>query len=222
VIVQFTITIILLISTFVISSQLKFIRNKDLGFNKENVLVVKNTGDLGEQSEAFREQLLKIPGIINASRSWTFPGDLYFGSTYQVQGDSLDRMYHFEIIQGDYDFIPTLGMKIMQGRNFSKDYATDNAAIIINQRAVEFMGMKQPLGARLTTPNAQGGQDVVEIIGVIEDVYYKSLHEKVEPTMIGLNTNRTNAYTLLKCVVTICRKPLGNRKAWKAFYLIKL
>ncbi|HJZ41169.1 MAG TPA: ABC transporter permease [Bacteroidales bacterium] len=198
VVVQFTITIILLIGTFIVSAQLRFIRNKDLGFDKANVLVVKNTGDLGEQSETFREQVIKIPGVMLASRSWTFPGDIYSGSTYQIQGDSLDKMYHFEIIHGDYDFIPTLDMKIVQGRNFSREFSTDNAAIIINQRAVEFLGLKQPVGARLTTPNAQGGQDVFEIIGVIEDVYYKSLHERIEPTMIGLNTSKSNSYTIIK------------------------
>ena len=187
-----------MIGTFIVSAQLRFIRNKDLGFDKANVLVVKNTGDLGEQSETFREQVIKIPGVMLASRSWTFPGDIYSGSTYQIQGDSLDKMYHFEIIHGDYDFIPTLDMKIVQGRNFSREFSTDNAAIIINQRAVEFLGLKQPVGARLTTPNAQGGQDVFEIIGVIEDVYYKSLHERIEPTMIGLNTSKSNSYTIIK------------------------
>ncbi len=68
VVVQFSITIILLISTFIVSSQLKFIRSKDLGFNKENILVVKNTGDLSDQAETFREQVLKLPGVVQASR----------------------------------------------------------------------------------------------------------------------------------------------------------
>jgi putative ABC transport system permease protein len=198
VVVQFSITIILLISTFVVASQLKFIRSKDLGFNKENLLVVKNTGDLSDQAETFREQLLKLPGVIQASRSWTFPGEGYNGSTFQIQGDSLNKMYQFEIIQGDYDFLPMLGFRIKSGRNFSRDFATDKNAILINERAVKFLGVKDPLGTRLTTPNGQGGQDVLEIIGVFQDVYYKSFHEKIEPMMLSLNMDKNNAYTLVK------------------------
>ncbi len=198
VVVQFSITIMLLISTFIVSSQLKFIRNKDLGFNKDNLMVVKNTGDLGEQSETFREQILKLPGISNASRSWTFPGDTYFASTYQLQGDSLNKIYHFEVIQGDYDFVPTLGFKIKQGRNFSREFSTDNNAILINEKAVKFFDLSKPVGARLITPKRMGGQDVLEVIGVFEDVQYKSFHEKIEPMLIGLNNDKYNPFTLIK------------------------
>ncbi len=198
VVIQFSITIILLISTFIVASQLKYIRNKDLGYNKENLLVIENTGDLGEQSETFREQLLHLPGVINASRSWTFPGDTYYGTSYQLQGDSLERLLNFEIIEGDYDFIPTTDIKILKGRNFSRDYTTDNMAVLINESAVKYMNLSEPVGARLTSPNREGGQDVWEIIGVIRDVSYKSLHERIEPMVIGLNTKKENAFTLVR------------------------
>jgi putative ABC transport system permease protein len=215
VVVQFSITIMLLISTFVVSSQLKFIRNKNLGFNKENVLVVKNTGDLSDHAETFREQLLKLPGVIHASRSWTFPGNAYYGSTYQLQGDSLNKLYHFEIIQGDYDFIPTLGFKISQGRNFSREFSTDQQAILINESAVKFLGLSNPVGTKLTTPNRQGGQDVLEIIGVFEDVYYKSFHEKIEPMMVGLNTDKNCGFTLVKIKGDQLTQTVGQiEKAW--------
>ena len=116
----------------------------------------------------------------------------------RLQGDSLNKMYQFEIIQGDYDFLPLLGFKIKSGRNFSRDFATDNNAVLINESAVKFLGLKDPFGARLTAPNGQGGQDVLEIIGVFEDVYYKSFHEKIEPMMLSLNTDKNNAYTLVR------------------------
>jgi putative ABC transport system permease protein len=218
VVLQFTITIMLLIGTFVVSSQLRYVRNKNLGFNKENVMVVKNTGDLGEGSEAFRQEVLKTRGVENASRSWTYPGDLYFGSTYQMEGDSTNKMYHFEVIHGDYEFIPTLGIQITEGRNFSPDFSTDTAAILINQRAVDFLGLKQPVGSRLTTPNAKGGFDLIEIIGVFKDVHYKSLHERVEPTMLGLNTSRSNAYTIIKLSETDMIQTIRKIESiWKEF-----
>jgi putative ABC transport system permease protein len=217
VIVQFSITIILLISTFIVSSQLKFIRSKDLGFNKENVLVVKNTGDLSDQAETFREKVLKLPNVKQVSRSWTFPGEPYYGSTYQIQGDSLDKMYQFEIIQGDYDFLPLLGIKIKTGRNFSREYATDINAVLINESAVKYLGVKDPIGVRLTTPNRQGGQDVLEIIGVFQDVYYKSFHEKIDPMLMSLNTDKSNAFTLVRITGDLMGTVKGVEKTWNEF-----
>jgi len=187
----------LLIGTLIVSSQLKFIRNKNLGFNKENILVVKNTVDLGDRAETFRQQVLKVPGVMNASRSWTFPGEGYYGSTYQLQGDSLLKMYQFELIHGDYDFVPTLGIKITRGRNFSREFSTDDHAILINENAVKFLGLADPVGTKLTAPDFSGGQDVLEVIGVFDDVYYKSFHEKVEPMLIALRTD-VYPYTLIK------------------------
>ncbi len=198
VVVQFTITIILLISTFIVSSQNRFIRNMRLGFSKENILVVRNTGDLGEQSESFRQQLLKIPGVKNASRSWTIPGEGFGVSTLQIQGDSLMKLYSFEMVNGDYDFINTLGIQVKEGRVFSREYASDHRTILVNEKAVISLGLRQPIGTRLLAPNEQGGQDVLEIIGVFEDVNYKTLHQKIEPMLIGLNTDHSQQYTLIK------------------------
>jgi putative ABC transport system permease protein len=198
VVVQFTITIILLISTFIVSSQNRFLRNKRLGFNKENILVVRNTGDLGEQSESFRQQILKIPGVKNASRSWTIPGEGFGVSALQIQGDSLMKLYSFEMVNGDYDFINTLDIKVTEGRAFSREYTTDNQSILINEKAVTSLGLKQPIGTRLLAPNNQGGQDVLEIIGVFEDVNYKTLHQKIEPMLIGLNMENSQQYTIIK------------------------
>jgi putative ABC transport system permease protein len=143
---------------------------------------------------------------------------LYFGSTYHLADDSANKMYHFEIIHGDYEFIPTLGMKITEGRNFSPDFSTDTAAILINQRAVDFLGLKQPVGTRLSTPNIKGGFDIVEVIGVFKDMNYKSLHERIEPTMLGLNTSKSNAYTIIKLSETdIIHSIRKIEDIWKEF-----
>ncbi len=217
VVVQFSITIILLISTFVVASQLKFIRNKDLGFNKENLLVVKNSGDLSDQAETFRESVMKLPDVVQASRSWTFPGEPYHGSTFQIQDDSLNKMYQFEIIAGDYDFLPLLGINIKSGRNFSREFTTDANALLINESAVKFLGVKDPLGVRLTSPNLQGGQDVYEIIGVFQDVYYKSFHEKIEPMLMMLNTDKNNAFTIVRIKGDLMGTVREVEKTWNEF-----
>jgi putative ABC transport system permease protein len=198
VVVQFTITIILLISTFIVSSQNRFIRKKELGFSKENILVVRNTGDLGEQAESFRQQVLQIPGVKNASRSWTIPGEGFGVSALQIQGDSLMRLFSFEMVNGDHDFINTLGINVNEGRTFSREYAADYQNILVNKKAAITLGLKQPLGTRLLVPNDTGGQDVREIIGVFDDVNYKTIHQKIEPMLIGLNTDNSLQYTIIK------------------------
>jgi putative ABC transport system permease protein len=141
---------------------------------------------------------LTIPGVKSASRSWTFPGGDFNVSTFQIQGDALIKLYSFEIVSGDYDFINTLGIKVKDGRTFSRDFATDYQTILINEKAVKSLGLSRPIGTRLITPNAQGGQDIYEIIGVFEDVNYKTLHEKIEPMLIGLSTDNSYGYTLIK------------------------
>jgi putative ABC transport system permease protein len=218
VVVQFTITIILIISTFIVSAQLNYSRNKDLGFNRENVLIVKNTGDMGEQAESYREQVMKIPGVMDASRSWTFPGDKFYASTYQLLGDSLNKMYNLEIVQGDYNFASTLGLEMKAGRNFSREYANDGSAILINESAVKFLGLKQPVGQFLTEPNREGGRDMHEIIGVFRDVHYKSLHEKIEPMIIGVTLDNSNPYTIIRLKGENLRETVNLvEKTWNEF-----
>lgn len=218
VVVQFTITIILIISTFIVSAQLNYSRSKDLGFNRENVLIVKNTGDLGKQSESFREQVMKLPGVSDASRSWTFPGDKYYASTYQMQGDSLNKMYNLEIVQGDYNFASTLGLHMKAGRSFSREYANDGSAILINESAARFLGLKQPVGHFLTEPNREGGMDMHEIIGVFGDVHYKSLHEKIEPMLISMTLDPSNPYTLIRLNGENLHETVkGVEKTWNEF-----
>lgn len=218
VVVQFTITIILLISTFIVSSQNRFIRNMRLGFNKENVLVIRNTGDLGEQSESFQQQVLKTPGVENASRSWTIPGEGFGVSTLQIQGDSLMKLYSFEMVNGDYDFINTLGIKVKEGRVFSREFTTDFQKILVNEKAVLSLGLRQPIGTRLLAPNEQGGQDVLEIIGVFEDVNYKTLHQKIEPMLIGLNTDHSQQYTIIRLQnENIMHTMQQIEKTWNSF-----
>jgi putative ABC transport system permease protein len=160
--------------------------------------VIRNTGDLGEQSESFQQQVLKTPGVENASRSWTIPGEGFGVSTLQIQGDSLMKLYSFEMVNGDYDFINTLGIKVKDGRTFSREYTTDYQNVLVNEKAIISLGLKQPIGTRLLAPNDQGGQDVLEIIGVFEDVNYKTLHQKIEPMLIGLNTDNSQQYTIVK------------------------
>lgn len=220
VVFQFAITIILLVSTFIVSSQVRYFRNKSLGFEKENVLVIDNTGDLGEQSESFRQELLDYPGVASASRSWTVPGQGYgISSAFQLEGDSALRMHSLEMIEGDYEFVTTLGIRVKEGRSFSPDFPSDVQAILINESAVRSFGLEEPVGARITHPaDEEGGIDIHEVIGVVEDINYKTLHFKVEPMMISLNTNATNRYTIVRLLPgSIMEATEQIRSIWSSY-----
>lgn len=175
VLLQFTISICLLIGTGVIYQQLQYMRTKDLGLNKENVFVIENVSELGDQKEAFRQQLLQHNGVQTASYNERIPA----GSSVLV---SMMKSRHMEedlpmqSFAGDYEMIPTLGFRVLKGRNFSKEVAADTHAVLLNESAVKALGLKEPIGARLN--------DKYTVIGLVGDFNYENLRRNIEPTVV--------------------------------------
>src|SRR4030095_16794032 len=142
VVFQFTISTIMIVGTLIVLKQLRFFRNTDMGFNKENVLIITSTNRLGESEESFRDVITQIPGIVSASTTTSIPSGGAFGDSYKAQPDEnvADvKDIGLNSFMVDESFIPTLGIKLVQGRNFSKAFS-DSASIILNQEAVRQMG----------------------------------------------------------------------------------
>ena len=196
VVFQFSISIILIIGTIVIYNQLDYIRSRKIGYNRDQVLVIHNASYLDNQIHDFRNELLNIPGITNA----TISGDMPTGSTFSTDGWFRDAAMDLSKVvlttnfYVDDNYIPTLGMEMKEGRNFSKDFPTDSTGIILNEAAVKTFGFKDPMKEKLYIPRIDHGtlQRVVEyhIIGVIKDFNYSSLHQNVGPLVIQLAENR--------------------------------
>jgi putative ABC transport system permease protein len=184
VIFQFAISIVLIIGTFVIYSQLKYMQNKNLGFNKGQVLVINKAWNLGNQMLSFKHDLMKNPDIINVSNSGAVPGDQQGGSAYRLKNSYSMELVSMHQMWCDYDFKNTYQMKIHEGRFFSEAYASDTSAVIINESAARMLGVKQVDGKFLTDltniPNFR-------IIGIIKDFNYSSLHETIVPLAIFLS-----------------------------------
>lgn len=179
VIVQFTISICLLIGTGVIYQQLDYMRNKDLGLNKDNVLVINNAGILGTQKEAFREELQKFSGVENISYNKRIPA----GTSVWVSAMKTRDMQEdlpMQSFLGDYEMIPTLGFTILEGRNFSKEIAADTNAVLLNQSAVRALGLDEPIGSKLN--------DTYEVIGIVADFNFESLRKKIEPAVLEFDS----------------------------------
>ena len=178
VIFQFASTIILIIGTFGIYRQMSFILNKKLGYDKEQVLLLHGTNTLGDKISAFKDELLKVPGVKTASISGFIPieGTQRDGNSFWNDGrKNTDESVNCQIWRIDYDYINTLGMKIVEGRNFSKDMPTDGDAIIINQTMAKKLGLKDPIGKRVINFSSK----VWTIIGIVEDFHFESIRNNI-------------------------------------------
>jgi putative ABC transport system permease protein len=222
VVFQFTVSIALIICTIIVFQQLKYTQNKDMGLNKESVVEIANTKRLGNNEEAFREELLKQIGVINASSSTSIPTKDNFGDGYNPEQAETDKPLINDIglssFMVDENFIPTLKMKMLQGRNFSKAF-NDSASVILNETAAKQIGWKQPVGKYLDYP---GNDQKFKVIGVVKDFNISSLHDIVEPFALFSNSSKT--YSVNSSFISVRLQPgnintyLNNiENTWKKF-----
>lgn len=181
VVVQFAVSIFLIISTFAIFKQLRFIRNKDLGYQKDHVISIPLRGNASQQVEAFKNELLRDSGILSAtgvSENPVIIGKIHIGYEWEGKDPKKEaRMYEILV---DHDFIKTLDMTIAQGRDFSKDYTTDiSEAFILNEAAVKGMDINLPVGKDFSFGDRKG-----TIVGIVKDFHFRPLQEKIEPLVM--------------------------------------
>jgi putative ABC transport system permease protein len=194
VIVQFALSALLIVSTTIVYRQITFLHNKDLGFNKEQVLFFDIRGDVAQNIETFKNELKTSPNIISATSGYGLPGDQFAGDGVIVPSIDGEKRQTNSLFIVDHDYIKTLGLKVIAGRDFSKERTTDvNEAFILNETAVKQFGFGTPekaLGQKIHwdkwVPDSLNPIKKGEVIGVIKDFHYKSLHEKVEPAVLQI------------------------------------
>jgi putative ABC transport system permease protein len=190
VVFQFTTSIILIIGTLVIYRQTNYILNKRPGFDKDQVLLIEGTNTLDKKTAAFKDELLRIPRIKTVSVSDFLPisGTKRNGNTFYRDGKMKEDIgVSAQKWQVDYDYIKTMGMKVVAGRAFSREMASDSSAIIVNQAMVTKMGLKNPLGQMITN-----GWGHLRIIGVIEDFNFESMKQNIEPLSLVLGNGNAS------------------------------
>ncbi|OUJ71856.1 ABC transporter permease [Hymenobacter crusticola] len=188
VVFQFCISIVLMISTLVVYQQLQYIQHKRLGYDKEHVLVLPEAYLLGQHTEAFQRQLLQDPRVLSVSTSGYLPAGPTFSNNFLVSTEDdptqVLRVLRYEV---DSQYVPTLGMQLLVGRNFSKRFSSDTAAAILNETAVRVFGWaKNPLGRTLTNSDNQGHKRTFRVVGVVKDFHFKSLHEPISALVMTL------------------------------------
>ncbi len=126
--------------------QLRYINNKNLGFDKENLIYVYHEAGLGDKYESFKNELLKNPGVVNMCQGSSNPGSVWsIMRGLDWEGKEDDDKIAFAFIATDYDYIKTTGLEIVEGRDFSEEFGTDTASVIVNQTAAKLMGLKKAL-----------------------------------------------------------------------------
>ena len=185
VVTQFTVSIILIIATMIVFQQLRFIQRTSLGYDKEHLVNLPYYSQLDGQYESFRNTLLQNPNIKDAGRSSRIPtGRLLDDMGASAPGtDSLVPVKaEIRFVAADYDFIPTYGIHMIAGRNFSRAFGTDTSNFIINEAAVQAIGWKSAQDA--VGKNFRYGFITGHIIGVMNDFHFESLHQEIKPMIL--------------------------------------
>jgi putative ABC transport system permease protein len=216
VVFQFTVSIFLIVGTLTIYSQLKFMNNKDLGFDKENVVIIPvKDARIRSQIEQIKESLLQYPGVERIAAVSNIPGGRINNNPLSHDEQSLSVMA--SEVSVDYDYIETLGLKIIEGRNFSREFGADSLArFIINETSVRELGVISPVNQRVTWHDDDSTYRG-EIIGIVKDFHYKSLHQNIAPLVMMVKPSEYN-YLLVRINPGRISKTLKEiQQEWQKF-----
>jgi putative ABC transport system permease protein len=192
VIFQFSLSVILIICTLIVGSQLNYIQNKNLGFNKDNIgYFMFPTAPWDPKLEIVKKELLNNPDILSVAKVfYNYENPLNIEGTsdgYKWAGKKEGDDALFYELSADADYAKTFQLELREGRFFSSKFSTDNTAIVINEQAAKILGIKNPIGEIITT--IQGSK--LNIIGVVKDFHFKPLHYKIEPLIMHIGTSNT-------------------------------
>lgn len=219
VVIQFGLSIFMLISTWIVFDQLQYLRTKDLGFDKENVVRLNLNRSMVAQGEVLAERLRHLQEVVAVGKSDGSPGENIGKLLLQVEdaeGKMVDR--GVDLFSADYQFLGALGMEIVEGRNFSKDNPGDTThSVLVNQSMVKRMGWKDPIGKKFQIGGGPNGPNERLVVGVIKDYNQNSLYDMIEPLMILWN-NETR-YVFVRLAPGDPQKSMASiEKEWKEVF----
>jgi putative ABC transport system permease protein len=187
VVFQFATSIILIVGTIIIYRQMNYILNKEVGFDKDQVILLQGASAIGDKVKTLKTELLRLPDVKSVSVSDYLPvnGTKRNGNTFWKEGEvNKGSQAIGQIWQVDHDYIKTLSMKVVAGREFALNMASDSQAVVINQAMVQKLGLSEPVGQRITN----GGQ-VWTVIGVVEDFHFETFKKEIEPLSLVLGNS---------------------------------
>lgn len=188
VVLQFSISIFLIVGTLVVYQQLHFMKNSDLGFEKKDVLLVQfpwGNEEVKQKYPVLRDELLNNPNVLSVSGVYTVPGvNSQFQMGARKAGDDPEKTVTLQALPADFGFVQSMGLQLIEGRDLSKDYALDNReSAILNEAAVKLLGLEDPVGTKLLIPRDQEMSEMT-VVGVVRDFHVQSLHNTINPMVI--------------------------------------
>ena len=199
VVIQFTVAIAILIGTFVVYKQLRYMQKKDLGFEKNNVLVIRRSDALGDRIDAFKQELKQQAGIIYVGNSTHIPSTTFWNNAHWLEGQDRSITYLIMTAFVSCEYPEGLDLKLKEGRFFSREMPTDTFAVVINEATVKALGLKNPLNTRFVNPGETPEQDqFLPVIGVVKDFHYESMHEDIHPMIFHFMPGNWEGYIVVR------------------------
>jgi len=188
---QFGFSIFLIIGTIVIYQQIMHVKNRDMGYDRENLMQIWTNGELETNFQTIREELVRTGVVKSVCKSNSPITSIFSSNEVKWEGMPTEQRVSFATIATEYDYTETMGIKMLEGRDFSRDFKSDSMAVVINQAAVDLMGMDDPIGQKITFDNQE-----LEIIGVMPDVVMDSPYQPVEAMTLIFSPTWSSTITL--------------------------
>lgn len=192
---QFVISLGVVVLTLFMLDQVNFMRNKNLGFKKENIVSFRlRDVSTADKIDSIRQDLLNYPGVLSATHGWSWPGSPSTG-LYQFEGNEGTEEHNYYVLFAGFDYLKTLGIELVAGRDFDREHSSDMAhAVIVNETLVKELEWENPIGKKITQFDSFKGQ----VIGVVKDFHFRSLHNKIEPLQIRMQPRFANTTMILR------------------------
>jgi hypothetical protein len=215
VVFQFSLAVIFMVGFLIINKQIEYTQTKNLGYSKDHVITFQWRGKSDKSFETFILGLKNIPGVVNATSMYgNILNEIWEQSALSWRGEEADKGYTFKSPVVSYDFIETLGIELKEGRSHQREYAKERFNIILNETAVKMMGIENPVGKSIGWEEGKR-----QIIGVVKDFHYGSLHNKIEPLIIRFDATGNNI--LVKMNAGTEKTTLARIKKFHAEFLPK-
>lgn len=217
---QFIISSALILGTIIISKQTNFMLEKDLGYNKERLIVIRRISVLDDQIATFKNEVNQIPGVIKSSHSTMVPGHPNNNNAYQIVSQPKDETYLFDTNWADEDFLDVYEIELAQGRNFNKDMQGDSRVCLVNHNAIQDYPIEEPFNERISRPtDNEGNRETFKIVGIVKDFHIRSLHQAISPYIILPKTEDTQwGYLTVRLSPENMSQTIKNiEEKWKQF-----
>jgi putative ABC transport system permease protein len=222
---QFAISVALIIGTIVVFNQLNYMKKTKLGFQKDQVVVIPVSDESTLSSlEPIRQELENYIGIVRVAASSHVPGQTTYFNPFLPEGFALNEMQYMGELYVDHSFIPTMGIEIVAGRNFSEEFTTDTSeSVIINETAAQKFGWENPVGKTIGEVSASNKITKYTVIGVVKDFHMESLRKRITPLFIGCTTHYINSLSIriktenIPSTLSFLEKKIGEFDPYRPF-----